>query len=84
VCARSEEKVAIAQRIRRYLGTKRTAGDSLAGIVAWWLMRERYAESAERVRQALEYLKEHEQVERREGRDGTVRYFAVARRLTTR
>ena len=84
VCECSNDKAAIARRIRRYLGTKGNAGDSLPGIVAWWLLRERYEESADRVRQAVEYLKENEQIERREGRDGTVRYFAAARRQAAR
>lgn len=70
-----EDKLAIAKRIRGYLET-RDAHDSLAGIVAWWLVRQRYQDSAERVSEAVEYLRQEGQIFRVEMPDGSVRYSA--------
>lgn len=71
-----EDKLAVAKRIRSYLETRREADDSLAGIVAWWLMRQRYQDSAERVSEAVEYLQQEGQIFRLVLPDGSVRYSA--------
>lgn len=74
-CVCEQDKFVIAGRIRSYLEAH-GGGDSLPGILAWWLLRQRYEESAERVREAVEYLQQQGEIVRREGVDGTVRYFA--------
>lgn len=48
--------VEIARQIERYLATHPNAADSLEGILGWWLTRQRYEDSAQQVRQALERL----------------------------
>ena len=53
---RSEDIEEIASQIERYLKNHPNAADSLDGILHWWLTRQRYEESAQHVRQALERL----------------------------
>jgi hypothetical protein len=50
------EIVAVARKIRNYLQAHPEAADSLEGIVAWWLTRQRYEESLANVQTALEHL----------------------------
>ena len=66
----------IAERIRDYLRSHGECGDSFKGILAWWLVRQRYEESAARVREALNYLCRQGEVEEDVGDDGSVTYFA--------
>lgn len=46
----------IAQEIIRYLEGHMNAADSVDGIAKWWLSRQRYEETLERVQQALDML----------------------------
>ena len=51
-----DDIVEIARQIERYLAVHPNAADSLEGILRWWLTRQRYEDSAQQVRQALERL----------------------------
>ena len=46
----------IAEEISRYLEGHMNAADSVDGIAKWWLSRQRYEETLERVQQALDEL----------------------------
>ena len=46
----------IAQQVRNYLLMHPNAADSLHGVLRWWLPRQRYEESLDKMQQALEYL----------------------------
>lgn len=46
----------IAREIERYLDAHPNAADSVEGILRWWLTRQRYEQSAEHVKRALEHL----------------------------
>ncbi|WP_227243321.1 hypothetical protein [Paraburkholderia caribensis] len=72
-----EDKVVIAGRISDYLRRHGGAGDSFQGIVAWWLMRQRYEESAACVREAVDFLYERGEIVKDVAADGSVRYFAA-------
>lgn len=64
----------IAQAIERYLAKHPHAADSLEGIRRWWLMRQRYEESAQQVQEALEQLLREGIVTKRVLSDGQVLY----------
>ena len=46
----------IEQEISRYLEEHMNAADSVDGIARWWLSRQRYEETLERVQQAVDEL----------------------------
>lgn len=46
----------LASEIQEYLDRNPDAADTLEGIVAWWMQRQRFEQSAERVARALDYL----------------------------
>jgi hypothetical protein len=72
---KADAKVAeIAREIARYLAKHPHAADSIEGIRRWWLMRERYEESAHNVQLALEQLQHDGLVARRVLSDGSVLY----------
>ncbi len=52
--ARATEQ--LAREIREYLDRHPEAADTLEGIVAWWMARQRFEQSAERVARALDHL----------------------------
>lgn len=64
----------IAQAIGRYLAKHPHAADSLEGIRRWWLMRQRYEESAQQVQEALEQLLREGVITKRILSDGQVLY----------
>jgi hypothetical protein len=64
----------IAHAIERYLASHPQAADSLEGIRRWWLMRQRYEESAQQVQAALEQLLREGVVVKRVLSDGQVLY----------
>jgi Fe2+ or Zn2+ uptake regulation protein len=47
----------IARRISKYLREHPQAGDTLEGIVTWWLLQQRVTESTEAVLRVLKQLK---------------------------
>ncbi|OLL27602.1 hypothetical protein BTH42_32185 [Burkholderia sp. SRS-W-2-2016] len=79
-----EDKVVIAGRIRDYLRTHGGAGDSFQGIIAWWLMRQRYEESTASVHEALDSLFERGEIVKKVMADGSVWYFAAPPTGTSR
>jgi hypothetical protein len=64
----------IARAIERYLAKHPNAADSLEGIHRWWLLRQRYEESAQQVQEALEQLLREGVVSKRVLSDGQVLY----------
>jgi hypothetical protein len=71
----------IARAIERYLAKHPNAADSMEGIRRWWLMRQRYEESAQQVQQALEQLLRQGVVTKRVLTDGQVLYAGQAKTL---
>jgi hypothetical protein len=69
----------IAHAIERYLVKHPNAADSLEGIRRWWLMRQRYEESAQQVQEALEQLLRDGAISKRVLHDGRVLYTAPPR-----
>ena len=68
------EIAAIADEIIRYLDTHPKAADTLEGITKWWVARQRYYESAEKVQKALEFLVVRELITRVERNTGDIIY----------
>ena len=81
--ARDAEIAELARQIQQYLETHPNAADSLGGIMGWWLARQRYEESEQKVKRAAEYLVAQGKAEKRMGADGTVIYTARAQRRGT-
>lgn len=53
----SNEKVeSVAQEIRSYVEGRRNVAETVEGVANWWLARQRFEDSLEIVRAALEYL----------------------------
>ncbi len=66
-------EAAVARRILSYLHSHREAGDTLEGIMRWWMLRQRLSESSEITQRALERLVQTgEVVERRSGAGETM------------
>lgn len=72
----ADEIAEIAGQIERYLATHPDAVDSLEGILHWWLLRQRYTESAAKVQQALERLVASGAITRRVLPEGRVLFAA--------
>lgn len=70
----NEEILAVAEEIRNYLATHPNAADTVEGIVKWWLRRQRYEESVQKVQHALKYLSDQGVIKRTHTADGTVIY----------
>jgi len=64
----------IAGEISRYLAKRPNAADSVEGIRRWWLLRQRYEDSAQLVQEALERLLQEGVVSQRVSADGSVLY----------
>ena len=54
----SERTMAIASIIERYVQDHPHAADTPEGICRWWVARQRFEDSVEDVRKALDYLVE--------------------------
>ncbi len=65
-----------------YLRKNPTAGETLEGIVQWWLVRQRYIEASEKIREALQLLEQDGWVRRVVNPDGVELYFAETARLS--
>ncbi len=72
----------IAWAIRRYLDAHPNAADSMDGIMRWWLTRQRYADTASNVQEALDQLEAHGLISRTHLSDGKVVYQRVPPRDT--
>ena len=62
-----------------YLHEHLNAGDTLEGIVEWWLPRQRYEQSKSQIQKALDGLVAQGLVKRDCLSDGTAIYSSVAR-----
>ena len=81
---RDDDVAAIADQITRYLESHPQAADSAAGILRWWIARQRLEDSIDQVEQALELLLRRGSVRKRIMIDGQVLYVGAdgARRNT--
>ena len=66
----------VARLIFSYLQTNSEAGDTMEGIVKWWVLRQQLNESLTVVQQALDKLKAEGVITERQGTDRRVIYFA--------
>ncbi len=71
-------KEEIADYISKYLQEHRNAGDTLEGIVKWWVMSQQLDLSVSTVQQALEQLEASGIVVKNRGADGRTRYLVRA------
>lgn len=72
------EVIRIAREIQRYLETRPDAADTLAGIVKWWLLRQRLEEASGKVQKALDYLVVHGIVRKKTIAGGAVLYSSLS------
>lgn len=75
-----EEITGIARRIDRYLQAHPNAADSAEGILRWWLARQRFDESVQKVEQALALLLREGAIEKKVLIDGRVLYVGTGGR----
>ncbi len=69
----------IAYEILAYLADNPDAGDTMEGIVEWWLLEQRIKRETEKVREALTELVAKGFISKREGKtSGT--YYRINRR----
>lgn len=66
----------VARLILSYLQTNNDAGDTLEGIVKWWVLSQQLNEAMTVVQQALDKLKDDGIIVERQGPDRRVIYFA--------
>lgn len=64
----------IAEQILRYLQKHPKAADSVDGITRWWLRRQRFEESVERVQKVLDRLVSEDLIFRSVSKSGVVIY----------
>ena len=62
----NDDITSLAEEIVRYLENHPNAADTVNGITNWWITRQRYEESAARVRLALEFLEKEKKITKRE------------------
>ena len=46
----------VANAISRYISSRPNASETVEGVARWWLLRQRYEDSIEIVKEALKYL----------------------------
>ena len=68
------DTVALANEITRYLQNHPQSADTLDGIVKWWLLRQRYRDTTEKVSHALSYLQKKGVLKKKRITDGTYIY----------
>lgn len=66
----------VARLILSYLETNSDAGDTLEGIIKWWVLSQQLNESMTVVQRALDELKDKGIIVERQGPDRRVIYFA--------
>jgi Fe2+ or Zn2+ uptake regulation protein len=66
----------VSQPIIKYLQSQPQAGDTLEGIVSWWLLRQQVEDSLASIQQVLDRLALEGIVKQRRGPDGRRFYFA--------
>ena len=57
-----EEIVSTAEAIQRYLLTRPNASETVDGVARWWLLKQRFHDSLDRVQMALDMLEEKGEV----------------------
>lgn len=75
----SDDISEIARQIDRYLQSHPHAADNAEGILRWWLARQRYEESVQKVEQALALLLREGAVKKQVLIDGRVLYVGARR-----
>jgi hypothetical protein len=78
VATLSGQIIEIAAIIERYVTEHPRAADTAEGIRSWWVASERYGNSLEAVRQALDYLIQAGRLMRTTLPDGTAIYARAA------
>lgn len=73
--AMAQDNITVVE-IFEYLRQNPQSGDTVEGIVKWWMMRQRLSETADTVHHALEQLVEAGAVFERRNADGRIVYFA--------
>ena len=68
---------ALSAELLDYLKQHPNAGETLEGIVQWWLIRQRYINAASKVRASLLLLEERGFIERFLNPDGVELFMAV-------
>ena len=76
-----EETEALAAELLGYLRQHPDAGETLEGIVHWWLVRQRYLNAANKVQASLLLLEERGYIERIRNPDGIELFMAVSSAL---
>ena len=71
----------VVREIERYLRTHPEAGDTVQGVIRWWLAADGQARSAEAVNRALNELVRLGAMAVRRGVDGDDVYVAVAHKI---
>jgi hypothetical protein len=71
---RGSEKAEIGQRVLSYLITNSDAGDTLEGIVEWWLMEQKIRDSTAEVKEALEEFTQKQLIVKYQSGDGRIHY----------
>jgi hypothetical protein len=66
------------EEILAYLEAHQAAADSLEGIVAWWLPRQRYVEARDLIQESLNRLVARGLIKTTRLPDGTVLYCKAA------
>jgi hypothetical protein len=64
----------VAAEVLAYLAKRPNAADTLEGVLAWWLPRQRYETERDKIEQALEGLAAGGFIEKTRIVDGTVLY----------
>jgi hypothetical protein len=64
----------IAHDVLSYLSTHAEAGDTLEGIVEWWLLERRIRRGNAQIREALDELTAKQLIRAHKGRDTKVHY----------
>lgn len=72
---RESEKIkSIATTIKRYLLQRPNATETVEGVARWWLLQQRYEDSLEQVKLALELLEQEGTVRKIQLSDGREAY----------
>ncbi len=75
--AYSERTIVIAGIIERYVTDHPRAADTPEGIRSWWVARQRFGDSVDEVRKALDYLVARRRLASSVLPDGTVIFRAA-------
>jgi hypothetical protein len=71
---RESERAGIGHAVLSYLTENAEAGDTLEGIIEWWLLERKIRHGSAEVREALDELAAKELISEYKGRDARVHY----------